>query len=221
MLPDKEDHVEIGLSRLKQIRRKPIIEGILKSFLVKIQDVEDTAEFYKNLSIFNATGYDLDRIGNLFNVPRLSRADEYYRPAILAYIASTLPNCSIEGIMEAVKAFGQTTYVDLWEHYPAHLEVYMGAGFSPDMYSVLKQMAPAGVSVCVLIDSEGDSLVLSEEAPENKVLVTHAGEGLDLEVEAGVFKTLAVSSSGDYLEYKEAKSAPARSILFTKTILGT
>lgn len=207
MLPEKKDLVEYGKGLLKsQWKDKKGVTGLLESYIHPLQEVEDTAEYYKNLSIYNAVGDDLDRIGHLFGVFRKGRDDSAYRRVILAYISATEPKCSIDGIITACKVYGDTDLVDLWEHFPAHQEVYMGSGFSPDMWSICKDMVAAATSVCVLIDSNRDSLVMAEESPVGQTLISSDGDVYTLENVAGEPAKWQVSSLGDYIEVYAGKS---------------
>lgn len=184
MLPEKRDLIGDGLDRLKtQWRDKPVIEGLLISFLREIQSLEDTADFLKNLSINNSTGDDLDRIGRLWNVARVGMSDEEYRIAILAYVSSIDPDISPEGIMEALRAFGQTDQVQLHEHFPAFTQTYMGEGFVTDMYTTLRTLVPAATGTSMFIDDNGDSLVFIEEARGSRILVTDEEKGILLDVD--------------------------------------
>lgn len=195
MLPDKYEHLPLALERLKHQRRgKPVIEGLLASWLIPLQAVSDRAEHYKNLSIFNATGSDLDIYGRLYGVPRNGRSDDEYRSAILGYIASTEPNASPEGIMEALRSYGQTTQVDLHEHFPCYTQVYMGEGFGVDMYTVLQQLKPVGTDIGLYIDDNGDSIVLEEESPSEYFFATNNDELLDVEYNVLQYKQLAVDN---------------------------
>lgn len=182
MLPEKRDLVSEGVARLKsQWTDKPVINGLLKSFLLEIQKLEDSTEFLKNLSINNSMGEDLDRIGRLWNVPRAGRGDEEYRAAILSFVSNIDPDISPEGIMEALRAYGQTDLVALHEHFPAFTQTYMGEGWIPDMYSVLLTLKPAGTGISLFVDDHGDSLTFIEEFVASRILVTHEGEGIVLD----------------------------------------
>lgn len=196
MLPDKPENIAVGFSRLKYQRRgKRVIEGLLQSYLSPIQDISNEAEFYKNLSVMNATDGNLDLYGRLYGVPRNQRDDSNYRAAILGYIASTEPDASPEGIMEALRSYGQTDLVDLHEHFPCYTQAYMGEGFGADMYTVLKSLVSAGTDVGLYIDNRGDSIVLEEEDPVTQYFVTDEDKLLDLEVSPLNFNTLSLQTA--------------------------
>lgn len=195
MLPEKPNHLEAGLSRLKHQRKgKKVIEGLISSYLIPVQDVSDGGEFLKNLSIMNATGEYLELYGRLYNVQRNQRTDSQYRSAILGYVASTQPDASPEGILEAIRSYGQTTQVDLHEHFPCYTQLYMGEGFDPDMYTVLKTLVPAATDVGLYIDNMGDSIVLAEETTEALLFSTQQDKLLDVEYLSGQYKNLAVDN---------------------------
>lgn len=196
MLPDKEDHTVLAKERLRsQWQDKPIINSLLESYTEKIQDVEDTAEYLKQLSIFNSTGEDLNRIGRLYDVLRNGKSDQEYRADILGRISATEPDASPEGIMESCRAYGQTTQVDLHEHFPCFTQVYMGEGFDHDSYSILKNLIPAATIVSLYVDDRGDSIVFSEESPLDSILVNDSDEAFYLEQVEDGFKALVVSTA--------------------------
>lgn len=175
-------HVSDGLSRLKHQRvGKKVIEGLLTSYLQPIQGIANQAEVYKNLSIRNATGEDLDLYGRLYNVTRDNRDDESYRSVILGYIAATQPDASPEGLMGSLRSYGQTEFVDLHEHFPCYTQMYMGEGFGFDMYTVLKTLCPVGTDIGLYVDDRGDSIVLSEDIPETFYFITDQDKFLDIE----------------------------------------
>lgn len=201
MYPQTINHEEIALSRLKdQFRDKPVIEGLLKSYVQPMNEVEESLDFLRNISIFSAKGEDLDRIGRLYGVPRQFRDDDSYRQAILGYIASTEPDASPEGIVEALKAFGQTNLVRLHEHYPGYTQVWIGEGYNGDMYPILKTLCPAGTDIGLYIDDRGDSMMFDEEEFVDSILVGDDGRGFALEYAPLDFRALTVSTTEGDLE---------------------
>lgn len=196
MLPDKPEHLEEAFSRLKHQRRgKKVIEGLITSYIQPIQTISNDAEHYKNLSIVNATGEDLDLYGKLYGVPRSQRDDPTYRSAILGYIAATEPDASPEGILEALRSYGQTNLVNLHEHFPCYTQAYMGEGFGVDMYTVLKSLIAAGTDVGLYVDNKGDSITLEEEDPMAQYFVTDEDKLLDVEVSPLTYNTLSLESA--------------------------
>jgi hypothetical protein len=195
MLPTKRDLIEQGKNRLKsQWQDKAVINGLLESFLIEIQKLEDSAEFLKNISINNSFGEDLDRIGRLWNVQREGRPDDEYRAVILTFVSTIDPDISPEGLLEALRSYGQTDQVQIHEHFPAFIQMYMGDGFTTNMKPVLDNIRPAGVGISLFVDDNGDSIVFQEEFLGSQILVTDEGKGIVLDDDSGIDKLWAVDN---------------------------
>lgn len=192
---ERVDHIQEGLELLRtQWKGKVGIEGVLTSYLKPLQDAEDMANYLMDVTIFNAVGEELDIYGWWYGVEREGRRDEPFRAAILSRVGLAEADASPEGIMEAVRAYGQTDQVGIWQHYPAYAPVYMGAGYVADMYTILLTLVAAGVETGLIFDDNGDSFRLTESYSTEKVLVNQEEEAIVLE-RAGIPHYWSVSSS--------------------------
>ena len=97
-----DDHLSIGLSNLlTQFRGQPNIQGILRSYLTQLQEIEDVAiSLIDERYVDTATGVQLDGIGTIVGEPRAGRSDVDYRVAIKGRIRANAANSRIEDILE-------------------------------------------------------------------------------------------------------------------------
>ncbi len=97
----KTTHISDGLKRLLvQFQGQPHIEGILRSYLEQVQELEAVlfslmAERY----IETAVGAQLDGIGSIVGELRQNRTDVDYRTAILGRITRNSANSRIEDLL--------------------------------------------------------------------------------------------------------------------------
>ena len=80
------DWEQVNRDRLiQQFKDKTLIQGWLDAYSAQIQDFEDaTDQAIYNVDITNAVGKNLDRWGEIWNVPRNSRLDDWVSDAALA-----------------------------------------------------------------------------------------------------------------------------------------
>ncbi len=147
------DHVEQGISKLLyQFQGQPKIEALLRGWLVRIQELENTFWALKLLTgVFNSTGQALDRIGQIAGEPdRAGDVDDIYRIRILVRIAVNLSNgkrSDLVGVLKAV--LGNDVSYGVREFYPASSHYTLNAeplGFSAlDVFEMLYASKVAGV----------------------------------------------------------------------------
>lgn len=114
------------LSRLpSQFRDKPRIAAILFALAEQLAGNED--DLWRVLEggyIDNATGHDLDVLGQIVGQPRNGQLDDEYRRFIRARIKTNRSDGKIEQLLTiALLVLGGTATVELREYYPSAIEV--------------------------------------------------------------------------------------------------
>lgn len=108
------NHIDQALERrMEQWKEKTNFESVLRSCLGGIQDLENM--FFdldeKRLDIFQAVGYQLDRIGVIVGQDRLNFDDDFYRILLLARIGINVSNGEPERIINTTKLLTKASFV--------------------------------------------------------------------------------------------------------------
>lgn len=108
------DHVEQGLKKtLEQWKGKPNFEGMLRSLITGVQDLEET--FFElceeRLGVFDAEGEQLDKIGEIVGQERLNFDDDFYRILLLARIGANVSNGEPERIIDTIKLLTSADFI--------------------------------------------------------------------------------------------------------------
>src|SRR3990172_1865011 len=114
-------HGDEAVARLAhQFKEHPLIEGMLRSFVQPIQDLEKTLfDLLQDRGIMTAVGAQLDGLGSIVGESRRGRNDEEYRIGILARVAINTSQGTPEN---AIAVFGLITgasRVHYCRHYTA------------------------------------------------------------------------------------------------------
>lgn len=187
--PTKIDQVVLGLKRLiTQWQDKPVVVGLLKSYLEQVNTLEDVYfQLLEERGIYEAIGEQLDVIGALFGVSRLGRNDEDYRSAILLKVSQLKDDGTTEVFMQTLRTAGNTNLVNFWEHDSGDVHAYMGEGYTSKSYGVLENAVPAGVNLRLVVDNRGDSFIPTELIPQAGDLQVNDGIVIsDLQVDDSV-----------------------------------
>ena len=188
-VPIQIDHVTQGLSRLiTQWQDKPVVVGLLKSYMEQINAVEDTLfQMLEERGIYEAIGVQLDVLGALFGVDRLGRDDGDYRSAILLRIAQLQDDGTTEVFMATLRNISNSDLVDFWEHDSGDVHAYLGGGVTSKTYSQVENAVPAGVNIRIIFDEGGDSFIPAELIPNTADIQVFDGVQIsDLQVDDGV-----------------------------------
>lgn len=100
------DHAENAQTLLiSQYQEKPRIAALLKAFVDKVQELEDTTFAMDDARRIDAAeGWWIDAIGNVVGQPRYGTADADYRKLIRARIAANRSNGTGSDINDVVRA---------------------------------------------------------------------------------------------------------------------
>lgn len=171
-IPTSLNHVEQGQDRLlSQWKDKANMQGLVKSIMQAVQEVEDTLhELLNERSIFTAVGVQLDIIGLIVGITRDGMDDETYRAELLKRIAINRSDGTTEVIISLMESATQTTNTDFWEHYPASIFYFIRGGYFTKLKEILEKISQAGVRALLMFD-EGDCFVPSEHIYKLDLLV--------------------------------------------------
>lgn len=203
---EKIDHIEQALDLLlSQFSDSPIIQELLKSWLLPLQQVEDDLiAFTEGNGISVATGEMLNTIGSWFGEERGGRSDSEYRSAILNKAIMSMQDGTTEKFIQAMKVLTNSDLVTFLEYYPRGVYAYAGRGWRNSLISDLHRVRPAGVMLRLIVDNDFNSAGFGEvlEREDNLVtgdgdpiLVYHNGEMVNLVVSKATGET--VSEYGD------------------------
>jgi surface protein len=195
-LPIIQDLVAEGLDRLVyQWRDKPIVQGLLTSYLENVQPLEDVNfQLLDERGVYSAVGVQLDTIGLLVGELRRGRGDVAYRQAILNRIVINNSDGTPESILETLTIITLTPTPKIWDHYPASFHAFVDRNVSNETSVILATATPAGVNSRLMFDRRGNSFVGTEVIGADFDFVL---ENLDdLEVDVGVeTATLSVTNN--------------------------
>lgn len=163
-LPEKIDHVSIGLSRvLSQFSESVTLLEILTIYLERFQELEEV--FFQLLDergIYVAEGEQLDVIGSLFNIERDGLSDPVYRQRLLAEVSIGSGSATIEEIREVLTILTESESVKIFEYPSAHIYAHI-SGFASNLDAVsLQEATAAGVSSRLMWDNEVQTFIPAE-----------------------------------------------------------
>lgn len=158
-LPTIKDQVTDGLSRLISFwADKPIVQGLLQSYLDNLQLVEDTYfQLLNDRGVYTSVGEQLDVLGLIVGELRAGREDPCYRQAILTRISLNNSDGTPEVILGLLTAITLTPQPHIWEHYPANIHAFVDRNATNDAAATLDEISPAGVSSRLMFDRLGNS----------------------------------------------------------------
>ena len=123
----KMDQVVLGVSRLiHQWQDKPVVVALLTSFLLSVQQIEDTYDQLLNeRGIDTAIGAQLDVLGLIVGELRDNRLDEPYRSAIKLRIAINNSDGTEPVVVSLLKQLSSADTVIYQDVYPAGVKIIL------------------------------------------------------------------------------------------------
>lgn len=149
------DHVaEAKAMLLEQFKGKPLIEGMVEAFALRVQELEDALwGVLEAMDLDNAIDAQLDGLGELVGEQRRSRTDADYRASIRVRILINLCNGKHSEVLAILVAFlgaaeGSGT-VSLVEPAPAalKLQVFTVPSLASDLRVIARSIKPGGVNL--------------------------------------------------------------------------
>jgi hypothetical protein len=170
--PESKDVVQEGLDFLIDFwKDKPKVQGLLKSQLREIQEIEDVAfQLLNERNVTDAVGAQLDVIGNLVGEQREGREDEPYRQAILLRISINRSDGTPPVILDILNLISGSPIPNLFEHFPASFHAYVDRGASHNLARTLKEVSAAGVDTRLIFDDNANSFIGARSIPEEVLM---------------------------------------------------
>jgi len=184
VLPVQKDLVEEGIDRLlHQWEDKPVVVGLVASYLKSVQEVEDALfQILDERGLYTAVGSQLDLIGAIVGEDRLGRNDNDYRIGILGKIVANNSDGSTIIVLETLRALTGADNYNIFEHFPARVYYYADGGVTNGLVGALDTATSAGVATRVLYDLNQTMFLASELANLSEdVLVTEVLDNLQLD----------------------------------------
>lgn len=146
------------------------IASLVRAFVDQLQDAENAAKDVRLLTrLENASGEQLDGIGQVVGEDRLGRADTEYRVGIGFRIFLNGSAGEPETLIAALRYFTQTDDVQYWELYPAAVQMRTGGSIIPaGLKTTMQGLCPAAVRMDDIIHSPDDAFIVA------------GGEGTDI-----------------------------------------
>lgn len=206
--PVIKNQVTQGKDRLvTQWFDKPVVQGLLQSYMENVQTVEDIYEqLLDERSVFTAVGEQLNVIGSIVGEARSGKADEPYREAILNRIAINTANGTPEKIIEIIKLITESDSVKLVEHYPANIHVHTTTGATNANAVTLSNIVPAGVNSRLMFDDGIITWVGAAVISAEFNLVTENIDNIEVEDGTGPFEL--VTTNRDIIPFDDNASFP-------------
>jgi len=165
MLPKLIDQIEQGLARNIDFLDKDNFNKLIQLFLEQVQEIEvATLSIADQKNINTAIGVWLDYIGKIVGEARKSRTDAQYRLALLLKVASNNSDGTPNIIIDITKQQTGSTNSRIIDYFPASLFNVIQIDESVDatgLYNLIDNIKPAGVSVTVVNNINGDRFVPS------------------------------------------------------------
>lgn len=144
------DHVSRAQSLLiEEFKRSTKLNQIVKAIVDPMQEIEYVGnDLYINRRLSQATGAQLDGIGEIVGEPREGRSDEDYKEAIEFRIFINTSNAEPETLIRALKFTTNASRVRLWEVSSATIQMFTNGSFIPDnLVTIMEEIAAAGVNI--------------------------------------------------------------------------
>jgi len=158
------DHAQAAKDRLLfQYKGKVNIEALLDSLGgQQIQDLENILfDLNSRLDIENSEGVQLDNIGLIVGQPRNGQDDVTYRLFLRAKAGRNVSEGDIERVLSVWKIITGGTVVQLFESYPAEVElssdIPVPDALASDAFALMQDVVSAGVRVTSSIISPEDA----------------------------------------------------------------
>lgn len=130
------------------------IELLVTAYVDQIQELNDAAtELLAKVSLDEATGFQLDRLGEIIGLERQGLDDDAYRSALRGWIQVNTSGGTIEQLNEIVRLVTNTPYAafvfELVEYFPAGFKVdftqVLPTGIGPMAAEAVYQGKAAGI----------------------------------------------------------------------------
>ena len=144
------NHVDQAKARLATEFRQTLIEAMLESFVLQIQDLETVnCELIEERDCQTAVGVQLDKVGDIVGELRNGRDDDDYRQGIKAQICINNSKGTHNDILVCFQLLTQCDEIQLTPYFPAVLCLFADCDLSglnvAQLYDDMQQVVAAGV----------------------------------------------------------------------------
>ena len=117
----KTTHVAEGLDNLiGQFKDKEELEGLIASYLIQIQEIEDAlSQILTDTTVEASVGAQLDALGSIVGEARSGRNDLQYSTAIRARQILNVSEGTPEDVIALIRAIAGDVGVEITEFFPA------------------------------------------------------------------------------------------------------
>lgn len=146
-------HLSDALGRLlQQYKEQPNIQAVITGLMTEMQPLEQVFnDLGNNRWLFTAQGNQLDRLGIILGVARLTLTDDQYRNLLQARVYQTIADGDAETMIQVFKLITNGTLVAYQEYYPAGVGLEsdgaVETGQETAFYKFIQSVSPAGVRV--------------------------------------------------------------------------
>lgn len=170
---------------IEQFKNATNLKSFLSAFLSRVQEIEDMLfDLWESRWLDNATGVQLDGLGDIVGIERGNDSDDVYRVRIRARIYTNVSRGTPDDIIQIASLLSslQSSEIQFLEFYPAYFEVTVisqqdnDASVIDSLLEAITQARPAGVGFALIyaLVSDDETFTLS---PINDV-VSSTTQGL-------------------------------------------
>jgi hypothetical protein len=180
---------------LEQFEEKPNIVEMARAFMSPMVELEYVmGDYLSKMNLRNATGDQLDIIGDKVLVERGALNDDQYRAAILLQIFLNKSSGEPENIITALKTSVDTAWVKYTERYPAGIILSFGSSqvIEKSLLDIIKQVTLAGVKLILQQGGTGKIFGFKAEGglPQRENIIGFGETGVGNENLGGQFVDL-------------------------------
>jgi hypothetical protein len=207
-----KNQVEEGLGKLMtQWKDKPVVVGLLTSYLENVQQVEDVLfDLLEKRSLETAVGVYLDALGLLVGELRKGKLDDEYRRAVKLRIAINKSDGTEPVIRELIKELTNADIVNIVDTYPAAVslllegeDVFVDQELVNEISNILAATISAEIKTTVLVnppfvfenDESGSGF---SDASQNSTFTLITNTGAAISTDLG--DILTVKNTGIYID---------------------
>ena len=163
MIEKIQSQLSLALSRvLEQYKGLPNIQGIIEVYAEQVQELEDVLfDMFTNRTLADATGQQLDEIGEIVGITRTSLDDDIYRIFILFKIGSNRSRATMESIISLFLLISGSEKVFVQNEGGGSISITYSTANTPDFETFLAANMPrviaGGVKISGFIVEDGDA----------------------------------------------------------------
>lgn len=150
-ITDMVDNTKARL--IEQFKDKENIDKIIELFVEEIQEVEDAViEILTDLTLSNATGANLDIVGEHLGRRRFGETDSVYRDILRLQVGINISNGAEQPLYDVFKLLTNSSISIITETFPAEIQIFGdGDTIDANIIKQLRQVVAATVEINFLL----------------------------------------------------------------------